>query len=88
MEPHADATHSDILVAITSLKERLEGMEKSFVRQGIELDKACERLQEAEKRLAQVMAVAVLLSVGMPILVNMSNIRVQVGVPDATELRR
>jgi hypothetical protein len=87
MDPHAEATHSDILVAITSLKERLEAMERSFTRQGLELDKACERLREAEKRLAQVMAVAVLLSIVMPILVNMSNIRVQVGAQNP-ELRR
>lgn len=89
MDPHADATtHSDILVAITSLRERMEGIEKSFIRQGLELDKACERLREAENRLAQVMAVAVLLSIVMPILVNMSNVRIQMGGPATTELTR
>lgn len=86
---HADATHADILVAITSLRERMEGMERSFVKQGQELDKACERLREAEKLLSQVMAVAVLLPIVMQIIVNMSNVRVHIGgSPDSMEQRK
>ena len=89
MEEHQpEVSHSQILVAIASIRERLDSVQNIISRQAQEIDHACERLREAEKRLAQVMAIAVVLSILMPILVNVANVKVQVGDTNTSQISR
>lgn len=81
-------THTEILTAVAAIEEKVKEVSKNLDRHQHQIDKAYDRLVVAEKTLAQVMAVALVMSVLMPIVMNMVNIKVQFGEPAPANLRK
>ena len=66
-----DVSHGDLLLAIGQMQGKLDALVATMSQQRTDVAEAFRRLNEAEKRIAQGVIVAAVLSLVMPILVSM-----------------
>lgn len=83
MEPQT--SHGDIMRAIGHLEGKIEGMLLSVQASQSDITKVFERLNRAEQRIAQgviiAAAISLVLSIGIPVLVTMTALRLEAGLP-------
>lgn len=85
-----DVSHGDLLLAIGQMQGKLDALVVTMGQQRTDVAEAFRRLNEAEKRIAQGVALAVAVSLVMPIVVTMLAPRLHIGTPPppSTEQRR
>lgn len=76
-----EATHGDILRAIGNLEGKLDAIHQAMSNNRADIIEAFRRLNEAEKRIAQGVGIAVVLSLVMPLLVSMAGPRLHFNQP-------
>lgn len=76
-----DVSHGDILRAIGNLEGKLDAIHQAMSNNRADIIEAFRRLNEAEKRIAQGVGIAVMLSLVMPLLVSMAGPRLHFGQP-------
>jgi len=81
--PDYEASHGDILRAIGNLEGKLDAIHQTMANNRSDIGEAFRRLNEAEKRIAQGVLLAVVLSILMPILVSMAAPQLRFG-PEIT----
>lgn len=64
-----DVSHGDLLLAIGNMQGKLDALVSTMTQQRTDVSEAFRRLNEAEKRIAQGVLLAAMLSFVMPILV-------------------
>jgi hypothetical protein len=74
-----EPTHGDILRAIGTLEGKLDTIHQAISNNRADIIEAFRRLNEAEKRIAQGVIVAVMASIVMPLLVTMAGPRLEFG---------
>jgi hypothetical protein len=74
-----DVNHGDILRAIGHLEGKLDAIHETMANNRSDIVEAFRRLNEAEKRIAQGVIVAVVVSIVMPLLVTMAGPRLEFG---------
>ena len=76
-----DVSHGDILRAIGNLEGKLDAIHQAMSNNRADIIEAFRRLNEAEKRIAQGVGIAVVLSLVMPLLVSVAGPRLHFGHP-------
>lgn len=76
-----DVSHGDILRAIGNLEGKLDAIHQAMSNNRADIIEAFRRLNEAEKRIAQGVGIAVVLSLVMPLLVSMTGPRLHFNEP-------
>lgn len=76
-----DVSHGDILHKLGMLEGKLDAMNQSLAQKNADISSAFSRLSEVEKKVAQGVILAVVVSLVMPILVAMIAPRIEFG-PD------
>lgn len=76
-----EVSHGDILRAVGSLEGKLDAIHQTITHHRSDIAEAFRRLNEAEKRIAQGVILAAVLSLVMPILIGMIAPRIEFG-PD------
>lgn len=76
-----DVSHGDILHKLGMLEGKLDAMHQSLAQKHADIASAFSRLNEVEKKVAQGVILAVVVSVVMPVLVAMLSPRIEFG-PD------
>jgi hypothetical protein len=79
--PDHEVSHGDILRAIGNIEGRLDAILTAMTNNRDDIVEAFRRLNEAEKRIAQGVILAVVVSVVMPVVVVMLSPRLEFG-PD------
>lgn len=69
MTVNHDVSHGDLLLAIGNMQGKLDALVSAMTQQRIDVSEAFRRLNEAEKRIAQGVLLAAMLSFAMPIVV-------------------
>ena len=82
-----DVSHGDLLLAIGQMQGKLDALVATMSQQRTDVAEAFRRLNEAEKRIAQGVIVAAVLSLVMPILVSMIAPRISFSTHSALEHR-
>lgn len=77
--PEHDVTHGDILRAIGTLEGKIDAIHQTLANNRDDITEAFRRLNEAEKKIAQGVVLAILLSIVMPLLVTMAAPRIEFG---------
>lgn len=83
MDPQT--SHGDIMRAIGHLEGKIEGMLLTVGQNQTDISNVFDRLNKAEQRLAQGVilgvVVSLVLSIGVPVLVTMTALRLELGAP-------
>lgn len=77
--PEHETTHGDILRAIGSLEGKLDGIISNMANNRSDILVLFERMNNAEKRIAQGVIIAIVVSLVMPIAVAMVAPRIEFG---------
>lgn len=79
-----DVSHGDLLLAIGQMQGKLDALVATMAQQRIDVADAIRRLNDAEKRIAQGVVLAVVLSLTMPFLVAAVGPRISFGAHPPT----
>jgi hypothetical protein len=74
-----EVSHGDILRAIGNIEGKLDAIHQSMANNRADIVEAFRRLNEAERRIAQGVILAVVASLVMPVVVMMASPRVEFG---------
>ena len=80
-----DVSHGDLLLAIGQMQGKLDALVTTMTQQRTDVAEAFRRLNDAEKRIAQGVILAVVLSLVMPFLIAAAAPRISFGIHPSAE---